>query len=101
MGSARACSTWGTCSSRCRVTWSFLTDRPVDARWLEPAERAWLAGRMAREEKGRAARHGLNRLRALANREIGLLILLYFTIAMGTNGYGFYAPTILKAQFPG
>ena len=33
------------------VTWSFLTDRPEDARWLEPGERAWLSARMAREEK--------------------------------------------------
>jgi ACS family tartrate transporter-like MFS transporter len=82
------------------VTWSFLTDRPEQARWLEPDERAWHSARMAREEQSRAARHGLNRLRALANPMIGLLILLYFTIAMGTNGYGFYAPTILEAHFP-
>jgi ACS family tartrate transporter-like MFS transporter len=82
------------------VTWSFLTDRPAEARWLEPAERARLSARMAREEKGREARHGLSRVGALADRKIGLLILLYFTIAMGTNGYGFFAPTILDAQFP-
>ena len=47
------------------VTWWFLTDRPEEARWLEPANAAWLAARMAREEKSREARHGLNRLRAL------------------------------------
>ncbi len=28
------------------------------------------------------------------------MILLYFTIAMGTNGYGFFAPTIIDAHFP-
>jgi ACS family tartrate transporter-like MFS transporter len=82
------------------VTWWFLTDRPEQARWLEPVERTWLSARIAREETSRAARHGLDRLRALTNPTIGLLILLYFTIAMGTNGYGFYAPTILQAHFP-
>jgi MFS transporter, ACS family, tartrate transporter len=81
------------------VTWFYLTDRPSAARWLSPAERGWLAGRMAGEERSREARHGLNRLRALANPRIGLLILLYFTIAMGSNGFGFYGPAILKQQF--
>jgi MFS transporter, ACS family, tartrate transporter len=71
------------------VTWYFLTDRPEEARWLEPDERKWLAARMAQEEKNREARHGLSRFRALGNPRVGLLILLYFTIAMGTNGYGF------------
>ncbi len=82
------------------VTWSFLTDRPEDARWLEPGERDWLSARMAREEKRREARHGLNRLGALRNPQFVLLILLYFTIAMGTNGYGFFAPTIIDGRFP-
>ncbi len=82
------------------VTWWLLTDRPEQARWLEPEERKWLAARMAQEEKKREARHGLSRFRALGNPQVGLLILLYFTIAMGTNGYGFYAPTIINAHFP-
>jgi ACS family tartrate transporter-like MFS transporter len=82
------------------VTWYSLTDRPEEAHWLEPCEREWLAARMAREEKNREARHGLSRLRALGNPRVGLLILLYFTIAMGTNGYGFFAPTIIDVHFP-
>ena len=83
------------------VTWWFLTDRPrgCPTGW-SPDERDWLSARMAREEKGREARHGLNRLRALRNPRFVLLILLYFTIAMGTNGYGFFAPTIIDARFP-
>ncbi len=31
-------------------TWFFLTDRPVNATWLEPEERGWLAGVMAEEQ---------------------------------------------------
>ena len=82
------------------VTWWFLTDQPGEAGWLEPRERAWLTARMSREEKSREALHGLNRLQALANPRVGLLILLYFTIAVGTNGYGFFAPTIIDSHFP-
>jgi MFS transporter, ACS family, tartrate transporter len=82
------------------VTWWYLTDRPEQARWLTPDERSRLAARMALEEKSREARHGLNRLEALADPRVGLFIVLYFTIALGTNAFGFYAPEILKRQFP-
>ena len=32
-------------------TWFFLTDRPEQATWLAPDERAWLAGVMAEEQR--------------------------------------------------
>ncbi len=83
------------------VTWWYLTDRPEQARWLTPDERSRLAARMALEEKSREERHGLNRLQALADPRVGLFILLYFTVALGTNAFGFYAPEILKRHFTG
>jgi ACS family tartrate transporter-like MFS transporter len=83
------------------VTWWYLTDRPEQARWLTPDERSWLSTRMAREEGSRQTRHGLNRLEALADSRVGLFILLYFTIALGSNGFGFYAPEILRRHFSG
>jgi MFS transporter, ACS family, tartrate transporter len=83
------------------VTWWYLTDRPDQARWLVPDERKWLSARMAREERRQEERHGLNRLGALADPRVGLFILLYFTIALGSNGFGFYAPEILKRHFSG
>lgn len=82
------------------ATWWYLTDRPEQARWLTTDERSRLAARMAREEKRREERHGLNRLRALSDPRMGLFILLYFTIALGSNGFGFYSPVILKGHFP-
>jgi ACS family tartrate transporter-like MFS transporter len=82
------------------VTWFYLTDRPEQARWLRPEERAWLSKRLHGEEKRREALHRISRLRALADRRVYLFILLYFTIAMGTNGFGFYAPAILQSSFP-
>jgi ACS family tartrate transporter-like MFS transporter len=81
--------------------WFYLSDCPERAAWLTPAERGWLAARMSREAKVRAERHGLTRLSALAEPRVWLLIALYFTVAVGSNGFGSYAPTIINEQFPG
>src|SRR5205807_3423619 len=65
------------------------------------AERDWLMARLTREAKRREEHHGLSRLSALGSRRVWLLIALYFTVAVGSNVFGFYAPTILKEQFRG
>jgi ACS family tartrate transporter-like MFS transporter len=83
------------------VALRYLTDRPAQATWLTPEERNWLTGRMAQEEQTLAARHGLTSLRALADRRVWLLILLYFTVAAGSNSFGFYLAEFLRTRFPG
>lgn len=83
------------------VTWFYLTDRPAAAGWLSPDERDWLDRRMAREDRDRVASHGLDRLQALGHPLMVLFVLLYFTIALGTNSFGFYAPKILRGTFTG
>lgn len=42
------------------VVWFYLTDRPADARWLEPEERAWLDRRLAAEIQQKENVHGLS-----------------------------------------
>ncbi len=81
------------------VTWFYLTDRPEQARWLSTAEREWLSARMSREERGRETRHGLSKLRAMADPRVWLLTSLYFTLAMGSNAFGNYVPKILNDKF--
>lgn len=83
------------------ITWFYLTDRPEQARWLPTAEREWLSARMSREERNREARHGLSRLRAMTDPRVWLFISIYFTVAMGTNGIGFFLPKILEGHFSG
>jgi ACS family tartrate transporter-like MFS transporter len=80
--------------------WFYLTDRPEQAPWLGPDERDWLAARLGREARRRQEHHGLTRLTALGNPRVGLLVVLYVTVAMASNAFGFYAPTIIKGQFP-
>src|SRR5216117_4294666 len=56
----------------------YLTDRPEEADWLAPAERAWLSERMRREHAERAERHRYSVTQALAHGRVWLLALLYF-----------------------
>jgi len=39
----------------CFVTWKLLTDKPADATWLKPDQKAWLVERMASERAQREA----------------------------------------------
>jgi ACS family tartrate transporter-like MFS transporter len=83
------------------VVLRYLTDRPEQADWLTPDERALLAAQLAWEEKGREPRHGRPLLEALTAPRVWLLILLYFTVAAGSNAIGFYLPKLLKGHFAG
>jgi sugar phosphate permease len=81
------------------VVWRWLTDRPEQALWLEYREREWLVARMSQEDKRRPERH----LReALMLPGVWLLCLVYFSVAVGTNGMGgFFLPSFIKYQYPG
>jgi ACS family tartrate transporter-like MFS transporter len=82
------------------VVLRYLTDRPEQADWLTPEERGCLAAWLGREEKDRATRHGMSLLRAAVDPRVVLLILLYFTVAAGSNAFGFYLPKLLEGRFP-
>jgi D-galactonate transporter len=82
------------------VTLFYLTDRPVQARWLTESERNLLARRMEWEEQTRQQRHGVSLLGALRNPTVWLLIAVYFTVAFGDNSYGFFLPSLLQDKFP-
>jgi ACS family tartrate transporter-like MFS transporter len=78
----------------------YLTDRPAQAAWLAPAERAWLAERMKDEEQRRQSHHGLTLMQALSMPRVLLLCAVYFTVSMGANSFGAYAPQLIKDHFP-
>ncbi|ASW01235.1 MFS transporter [Paraburkholderia aromaticivorans] len=79
--------------------WAFwyLDNRPEDARWLEPQERASLRG--ALEDDARAASaHGPHRiLAALVDRRVLLLSAIYLLIQMSVYGVIFYLPQQVAA----
>jgi MFS transporter, ACS family, tartrate transporter len=78
----------------------YLTDRPEQARWLADDERAWLAARMSHEEKYREERHGADFRRTLTDPRVWLLIVLYFTVAVGGNAGGLFLPEVIRNRFP-
>jgi MFS transporter, ACS family, tartrate transporter len=79
------------------VVLAYLTDRPEEAAWLTPAERAWLSMRMSREHEECEQRHGLSVLQALSNGtvwQLGLLILL--CASCGQYVLGLWLPQIVQ-----
>jgi ACS family tartrate transporter-like MFS transporter len=79
------------------VVLGYLTDRPEEAAWLAPAERAWLSTHMSQEREHCERRHGLSVLQALSSRtvwQLGLLHFLCFTF--GTYVLGLWLPQIVR-----
>ncbi len=72
-----------------------LRDRPLDAHFLEPQERAWLQQRLDTEA---AAKSGASKslLRSLASPEIIMLTIAYFLIGYGVYALAFFLPLIVK-----
>ena len=79
------------------VVLRLLTDRPANATWLPPENRAWLEATMARERASVEAVHSeLSVLRGLVDPRVLLLCFTYF--AFGTISYsmGYFLPLIVK-----
>jgi ACS family tartrate transporter-like MFS transporter len=75
----------------------YLTDRPGDARWLRPEQRAWLERAIAGERDELEATHGtFSAWRAMIEPRVLALCLVY--IGAGTISYGvaYFLPQIIK-----
>ena len=80
------------------VLW-FLPDGPRDATWLAADERDWLETELGRESGRRLEAGGSEKLSALADVRVWILIGLYITVAIGTNAMGAYLPKLIKDSF--
>ena len=79
------------------VVLRLLTDRPANAAWLPPENRAWLEATLARERASVEAIHSqLSVWRGLVDPRVLLLCFTYF--AFGTISYsmGYFLPLIVK-----
>jgi MFS transporter, ACS family, tartrate transporter len=79
------------------VLW-LLPDRPRDARWLQPAERAWLEERLEAERSDPASSHGASLRRALAAPLVWWLGLSYFLLVVALYGFALWLPQLVKAS---
>jgi D-galactonate transporter len=78
------------------VVFFYLTDRPADAKWLQPDERAWLAQRLSAEAQQKEDVHGISVRQALTNPKVLALSLVYFGAVATNYGIAFWLPQIVK-----
>ncbi len=78
------------------ILW-LLPSRPRDARWLTPAQKEWIQGRLDAEAPSTGATHGNGLLRVFTNGRVWLLCLVYFLLNVGGYGYELWLPTIIKS----
>jgi MFS transporter, ACS family, tartrate transporter len=80
------------------VTLRYLDERPAEADWLEPEERAFLTAEVERERELREAL-GAQRLRdALASGRVWMLGLLYFILLAAGFGLTFFVPDLVQER---
>ena len=79
------------------IVFFYLTDRPADATWLEPDERAWLVARLEDERLQRETVRRYSVREALLNPKVLALSLVYFGAVATNYGLSFFLPQIVKA----
>jgi ACS family tartrate transporter-like MFS transporter len=77
------------------VVLAYLTERPEEARWLNPAERNSIAAEVAAERD--AGSHATSVRSALTNSTIWLLGVIFLLVAIGFYGYSFWSPLVIKS----
>ena len=73
-----------------------LTDKPEQASWLNPEERAWLAGVLAAERQQIEARHASSLKDAFTNWRVLVCACVNFCAIIGSVGLGLWMPQILR-----
>jgi ACS family tartrate transporter-like MFS transporter len=78
------------------VTWKLLTDKPADATWLRPDQKAWLIGRLDSERAQREAIRKFTLAQVFCSPKIWVLTAAYFGNTMVAYGLMFFMPLIVK-----
>jgi len=78
------------------VTLWFLTDRPLQARWLPEDEKQWLHAELAAEAAQKTAGHRVRIFDALRDPQTFLMIAIFFLIVTGNQALIFFLPSITE-----
>jgi ACS family tartrate transporter-like MFS transporter len=78
------------------VVLATLTDRPEEARWLSPDDRAWLARTMADDRASREAAGRTSVRHGLADRQLWLLCVVFFLNSIVNYGMFLWLPKLLE-----
>ncbi len=78
------------------IVWKFLPNKPTDAKFLTRAEAEDLESRIAVEEKAGAEASGNSKLRhVLKDKQILLVVAIYFTHQIAVYALSFFLPSII------
>ncbi|WP_158816899.1 MFS transporter [Methylocapsa sp. S129] len=80
----------------CVVIWFYLTDRPADAHWLTPEQRAWLSERLQAERQQRESIRRFTLVQSFCSPKILMLTLAYFCHNVSQQALVFFMPLIVK-----
>ena len=78
------------------VTFFYMTDRPVQARWLPHDERDWLVNELQAELEAKKKIRNYTIMEAFCDRRILSLIAAYFLALTGALGTIYWIPTFVK-----
>ena len=79
------------------VVLKYLTDRPGEATWLEPAEREWLESELHAERLRVESAGRLSVLQTLTDARVLALSMIYLFSVTASYGIVFFLPQIIKA----
>ncbi|WP_110970509.1 MFS transporter [Pseudomonas huaxiensis] len=74
----------------------FLTDKPEQAKWLKPEEKAWLLAELERDRQSRKNVKSLGVFKTMTNTKVLYLAFIYFVYQCGSLGVGYWMPQIIK-----
>ena len=74
----------------------YLPDRPQQAAWLNPAQRAWLLARIEADRAKALFAGSAHRLRTLRDRYVWVLAIPYFAYFTVAFAYTAWAPQLIK-----
>jgi len=75
--------------------WLFVADRPSEASWVSPAERAYIETTLAAERRNEPVAGGFSQV--LRSSVVWQLVVVYFLIQIGFYGLNLWLPTLVKA----
>jgi MFS transporter, ACS family, tartrate transporter len=80
------------------VTLWYLTDRPVQAKWLPEDEKQWLAAELKAEEVHKISEGRVRIIDALRYPQTFLLIGIFFLTTLGNQALIFFLPSITETM---
>ncbi|MBX6768552.1 MAG: MFS transporter [Actinomadura rubrobrunea] len=79
------------------VWWFAIADRPSQARWVSPEERAHVERALAEDEAAKPSTGQATYGQTLRDRRVQLLVLVYFCWITGFYGFNLWLPSVIKS----